>query len=104
MWRLIEAEIWRDGGSYSAVITDGAQSLALWLQVNAWTELTQRSYGALHVSPGSDPTLKAQRIPPTDERQWLTLLSEQTDTASASDIARQCLGEIVAILRERTAG
>ena len=29
MWRLIEAEIWRDGGSYSAVITDGAQSLAL---------------------------------------------------------------------------
>jgi len=103
MWRLVDAEIWRDGGSYSVVIADSSQTLALWLQVNAWNQLSERSYGALHVSSGPDPTRKTRTILGSEEPKWLALLSEQTDTTNASDFARECLGEVVTILRERAA-
>src|SRR5688572_7285062 len=101
MWRLLSCEIWRDGGSYSAVLTDGVKTVALWLQVSSWRRLEERRYTGLFQSDGSDATLKSARVSAHDEARWCQALRQVLATASGADAGITQLAEFVEILEER---
>jgi len=101
MWQLVSCEIWRDGGSYSAVLTDGAKTVALWLQVSSWRRLEDRRYTGLFQSEGSDATLKSARLAAHEEARWCQALRQVLATAPSADTGADLLGEFVEILEKR---
>src|SRR6186713_588557 len=101
MWQLVSCEIWRDGGSYSAVLTDGARTVALWLQVSSWRRLEDRRYTGLFQSEGSDATLKSARLSAEDEARWCQALRQVLATPPGADTGAGLLAEFVEILEQR---
>ena len=101
MWQLLACEIWRDGGSYSAVLTDGEKTVALWLQVSSWARLEERRYTGLFQSAGSDATLKSSRVSAPDEALWCEALRQLLDRAPGTDVGADRLVEFVEILEAR---
>lgn len=55
---LIISEIWRDGGSLSATVSDGESLRSFWLQTNAWDSPSGMGHLELYVSEGSTPIQK----------------------------------------------
>ena len=88
MASLIESDIWRDGGSISAVVLDGELHRAFWLQTNRWDHPRDAGHDNLFVSEGDRPELKQKivEVASADERQWLDYLSrvDYTEAESAS--------------------
>ncbi len=101
MWRLVDSDIWRDGGSFSLVLSGCDQTVGLWLNVKPWDRLEDIDYDALYVSRGSDPTLKERLLSRAEEASWLLVLERQLNTADASDYARARLQRLLAIMRRR---
>lgn len=100
MWQLLTCDIWRDGGSYSATLTRGEDTVSIWLQVGPWDHPGERTYEALFASDGSDPTLKARRIPSGEaERQWLHVLANEVSRGSCTVSATERFDELLAHLR-----
>lgn len=99
MFRLVEAEYWRDGGSISAILTDGKATLGLWLQVSRWNQLSEQAYEQLYVSNGPDATRKQCAVPSSEYRSWLTRLRE-TEVTAASDYSRDRFADLVTALQQ----
>ncbi|HEY6724727.1 MAG TPA: hypothetical protein VI197_11890 [Polyangiaceae bacterium] len=103
MWQLISCDIWRDGGSYSAVLANGSSNIALWLQVSPWDRLEARSYAGLFLSQGSDPTLKSNRLGPDEELEWCRALRQVLDAKPGVAADQELLRELVELLEARAA-
>jgi hypothetical protein len=99
-WRLLGADIWRDGGCYSASLENGQAIVSLWLQVLSAGDSGQTRYASLYVSLGSDPRMKTTRVPPLGEEAWRDVLSSAIYCA-ASDIAHQRAAEFAHLLELR---
>lgn len=103
MRRLINAEIWRDGGSLSAVVeADGGRLEAFWLQV-AWSkDLKNRWHENLYVSDGSDPLQKTRQVEIRSEQEdELMRMLIVTDVTNSDDDQRRVFAELVQVLRAR---
>ena len=100
-WSLIDADIWRDGGSYSASLEASSNIFSLWLQCSTADDSTIPMYTALYVSVGSDPTLKTARVPPMGEDSWRSALASAVAHHAASTVARERAAELAAILHAR---
>jgi hypothetical protein len=94
MWLLVQSDFWRDGGSYSAVLSDDERTVGLWLQVNPWNTPDEISYDALYLSDGNDPTRRERLVPAHDLSPWLDAV-RATDTSAASDEARTRFAELI---------
>jgi len=100
MWKLLECEVWRDGGSYSATLQNAEAVVSLWLQVSAWKRLEDRSYETLFVSQGPDATKKSQRVPSgSRQRRWLATLEREVDPGAVDQYAAAPFAELIAELR-----
>jgi hypothetical protein len=100
-WSLIDADILRDGGSYSASLVASGNIFSLWLQCSPADDSTIPKYTALYVSVGSDPTLKTTRVPPMGEDSWRAALASAVAHHAVSTIARERAAEFAAILHAR---
>lgn len=103
MWQLLECEYWRDGGSYSAVLRNAEQTVALWLQVSSWDRPEDRTYKGLYLSSGTDATKQERLLARDEEATWKSVLERDTDVQTASDAHASRLSELIEILRNRTA-
>jgi hypothetical protein len=102
MKRLINSEIWRDGGSLSAIISDGQRVTSFWLQTNMWDKPSEKQHLELFVSHGGQPELKEAFVArgSPEERNWITFLCEAS-LEDASDDAKERFSELLQILRDR---
>jgi hypothetical protein len=101
-WRLIDCTIYRDGGSYGAVLERGPARVALLLQVGPWDHPAERRYEGLFLSAGDAPTRKERRLEPggEEEGRWSEVLAA-CDTRQAQGEARARLRELLAALSSR---
>ena len=102
MKRLITCEIWRDGGSLSAIIADGQRATSFWLQTNMWDKPGEKQYLDLFVSHGDQPELKEILVPrgSPEERNWMAFLGE-VSLEDSSDDAKERFSQLLQILRDR---
>lgn len=100
VWRLLSADIWRDGGSYSAVLESDGRRVALWLQVLHWDHPSEVRHGALYVSCGNDPERREARVPPLGEHAWFEVLRD-ADAREASENARSRAAKLAYVLQLR---
>ena len=78
--------------------------VSLWLQVSSWTRIEDRTYQALFLSEGTDPTRKSKLVAAGDgEEAWLTVLEQEIDRSSLcqQDVTR--LNGLVTELRNLVA-
>lgn len=103
MRRLINAEIWRDGGSLSAVVeADDGRLEAFWLQVVWSKDLKDRWHENLYVSDGSDPLQKTRKVEIRSEQEdELMRMLIVTDVTNSDDEQRRVFAELVQVLRAR---
>ena len=102
MASLIASDRWRDGGSISAVVFDGQQHRAFWLETNHWDHPKDAGHQNLFVSDGNDPELKKIRIEvgSTEERHWLDYLS-RVDLSGVGEEAKRQFQTMIHVLRTR---
>jgi hypothetical protein len=86
MSAVIDCDIWRDGGSISAVVTDDDRTLSFWLQTNDWDVPQEAGHLNLYLSEGMNPQLKQTiiELASTDEHKWFLYLL-QVDTSKLND-------------------
>lgn len=99
MYELISCEVWRDGGSYSATVSNGPRVVSLWLQINAWDRLEAAAYEALFVSEGPDPTQKERVAEGIESRRWLAILEREVEIGAADGPSKTRLTELIRELR-----
>jgi hypothetical protein len=100
-WRLLDCDIWRDGGSYSATLANDEGTVALLLQVGPWNHPREVHYEALFVSNGDDPGRKEAVVSAAAEVNWLHVLTHQLDKSSASTTACERLAQLASRLQCR---
>ena len=102
MASLIKSDGWRDGGSISAVVLDGEQRRAFWLQTNHWDHPRDAGHDNLFVSEGDAPESKQKRveIASAEERQWLDYLA-RVDDSGAKDESKAQFQAMIHVLRAR---
>lgn len=102
MNRLIQSEIWRDGGSLSAVITDGQRAISFWLQTNMWDKPSDKNHLELFVSEGDQPELKETRvgIASQEEVEWTEFLTG-VSVEDAGEESQERFSEMLHVLRSR---
>jgi hypothetical protein len=102
MVSLITCEIWRDGGSISAVVLDGQRHKAFWLQTNHWNHPRERGHENLFVSEGNNPESKENRIEIASpiERQWMDYLA-RVDDGGAGQEEKKLFQTMIQLLQER---
>ena len=103
VWRVLGADVWRDGGSYSATLQQAQGVFSLWLQVLPWDRPADVQYGALYASAGPDPTLMQHLLSPTDETAWMAVLSGALLSEPPVADCRSICEEFLAILGSRRA-
>jgi len=104
MWQLASCEFWRDGGSYSVTLSREKRVVSLWLQVSSWTRIEDRTYQALFLSEGTDPTRKSKLVAAGDgEEAWLTVLEQEVDRSSLCEQDVTRLNGLVTELRNLVA-
>ena len=86
MGTVIRCDIWRDGGSISAVVSEGDRTLSFWLQTNDWNLRQEAGHLNLYLSEGMNPELKQTKIDlaSADEYKWILYLL-QLDTSKLND-------------------
>ncbi len=98
MWELVCCDIHRDGGSHSAVLRAGDDTIALWLRAG-WPPV--EPYLGLYVSNGEDASRQERLVAPHEEAVWTRVVESDVDVSLASDYSRERLAALVAILRAR---
>jgi len=114
--KVIDCDIYRDGGSYGACLEHDGEAISVFLQVEPWDHPRDKQYGSLFVSNGKDPDAKEREIRTgsLDEQQWIDRLLGAEKGSLAHDAARDTDGqsatlsgalsryeELLAILSER---
>ena len=106
-WALKSCDIYRDGGSLGAVLTDGSdESVSLFLQIARWDHPKDaRHYQSLWVSGGERPGRRGDEIAASssEERAWLTRLRGTTLADDLDERVRELFGCLVDALAERNA-
>ena len=104
MASLIASDRWRDGGSISAVVFDGQQHKAFWLETNQWDHPGNAGHENLFVSDGNNPESKENKIEvaSTEERHWLDYLS-RVDIGGVGEEAKKQFRAMIHVLRTRNA-
>ena len=99
---LIGSDIWRDGGSLSAVVLDRDGPRSFWLQTNSWNHPRERGHEHLFVSEGTNPESKVNRIDiaSIDEHRWLDYLLE-VEVSGANTESKKRFQELLAVLQAR---
>jgi hypothetical protein len=102
MASLIESTRWRDGGSISAIVRDGQQHRAFWLQMNRWDHPRESRHENLFVSDGDDPESKQKMIAvaSADERQCLDYLL-RVDVSAAGTESQEAFQAMRQVLQAR---
>lgn len=101
-WRLTWCDIFRDGGSYGATLSNGDDHWALWLDVLPWDHPRDQRWGALFVSAGDVPERmeRVLGIGSEEEQLWLRRLSTSDQSGVDEEGRIQCR-EMVGILAAR---
>jgi len=100
---LVEAEIWRDGGSLSAVIRndDGSVS-SYWLQTTHWNHPSEASHTNIFITVGSSPELCQHRVEvASDEEHAVLALFTSTNTTGCDPTGREHFARMVETLQNR---
>ena len=102
MASLINSESWRDGGSVSAIVLEGQQHRAFWLQSNKWNHPRDAGHENLFVSDGGDPESKQNKIEiaSAEERQWLDYLV-RVEVGDAGEASKEVFQVLIQVLRVR---
>ena len=102
MKRLIQSEIWRDGGSLSAIVEDRQRVTSFWLQTNSWDRPTDREHLKLFVSDGEQPELKQTQVGvgSVEVARWTEFLSEAS-VEGATDESKERFSELLQVLLDR---
>ena len=102
MASLIATERWRDGGSVSAIVLEGQQRRAFWLQANQWDHPRDAGHENLFVSEGDDPESKEKKIEiaSAEERQWLEYLLG-VDDSGVGEESKELFQTMIHALRAR---
>jgi hypothetical protein len=83
---LLEAEIWRDGGSLSAVVkNDYGETFSHWLQTTHWGHPRKASHSNLFVSTGSRPELRTRKVEISSDEERLILELLKAKASSITD-------------------
>jgi hypothetical protein len=100
---LVAADIWRDGGSLSAVVLqDNGESISYWLQTTSWNHPREAAHSNLFVSPGSNPELLQRKVEirSEEERQLLELL-DATVITECDEEGQGHFARMLSILHDR---
>jgi len=102
MASLVRCDIWRDGGSFSATVSDQEQHRSFWLQTNQWSHPRDRGHEHLFVSDGSDPEAMQHKIEvsSTEEGKWLDFLLGVDDTGAAPE-SKEVFRHMIGVLQAR---
>lgn len=98
--KLVWCDIYRDGGSYGAVVADGERRTALFLEIHRQHRShVFHSYGALWVAEGELPSVGTHRVAThaVAERDWLEVLLK-LDTSDATQNSRDLLARMIAAM------
>lgn len=103
MSKLINAEIWRDGGSLSAVIEEeGFQLKSYWLQVGQYHDFKDKHHEHLYVSEGDDPLQKECRVEIQSEQEEALLQKlKLTEVTQSDDEPRRRFAQLIQVLQSR---
>ena len=106
-WNLEFCDIFRDGGSLGAVISQGTKRVSLFLEVVPWERPDEpRRYRSLWVSDGEIPDRWGEEVPARSEseREWLARLQNDVSAEAADDNCRVHFRELIAALHDRNRG
>lgn len=103
MSKLINAAIWRDGGSLSAVIEDeDLQLKSYWLQIAQYQDFEDRHHEHLYVSEGDDPLRKECRVEiQSEQEEALHQKLKLTEVTQSDDEPRRPFAQLVQVLQSR---
>jgi hypothetical protein len=100
-WTLLGGDIWRDGGSLSAVLSFGRGAVSLWLQVLAREDPRHEvAHGQLFLSNGTDPTILQFLLSPAEEPGWSLALAAAA-RESKDSLAAGHARSMAAVLQKR---
>lgn len=100
---LVTSEIWRDGGSLSAVIRneDGNVS-SYWLQIAPWDLPREAVHSNLYVTAGAAPEMRQHRVEiNSEEERALLALFQSADVQGCDSREKDLFAEIISILQQR---
>jgi hypothetical protein len=104
MWKLEWCDVYRDGGSLGAVLCEGEERIALFLEVVPWDKPPETlQYKGLRGSEGEIPDSRGEKVPveADAERSWLWQLENNVRTDLAQDGDRTRFYELLSALRNR---
>lgn len=107
MWNLDFCDIYRDGGSLGAVLSQGTKHVSLFLEIRRWDKPPAiPQYENLWVSEGQVPGSHGEDLTAGSnaERHWLRQLENEVSTEAAAKGYKMRFGELVAALRLRNGG
>jgi hypothetical protein len=102
-WRVKWCDIYRDGGSYGAVLERDSSLFSLFLDVAPWDHPSQRNgYRNLWISEGELPDAQGQccESGSADERRWYEIL-KHASTHECNDTTLERLPELIRELENR---
>ena len=99
---LVQSDRWRDGGSFSAVISDGGEFRSFWLQTKRWDHPRDAGYEHLFVSRGAQPEAMQNQIAisSVEECRWLDYLL-RVDDRDVEVGSKEAFREMIEVLRSR---
>lgn len=103
MQKLVHADIWRDGGSLSAVIETASGDLkAYWLQSEWPSDLQHCTHTNLYISDGEDPLRKTNRLEMESPAEGSVLNTLKiTDIAHSTAEHRKHFASLIQVIEER---
>lgn len=103
MQKLRHADIWRDGGSLSAVIETASGDLrAYWLQIEWSSNLKLCSHTNLYISNGDDPLQKTNRVEMHSPAEGSLLnVLKTTDIAHSTSEQRKHFASLIQVIEGR---
>jgi hypothetical protein len=104
MWKLVFCDIYRDGGSLGAVLSEGTTEVSLFLEILPWDRPPKIfQYKSLWVSQGPIPNSHGEEVPVASsiERHWLWQLENNVSTDTSGKDEQMRFRQLVAALRAR---
>mgnify|MGYP000843964698 FL=1 len=100
---LVEAEIWRDGGSLSAVVRhDNGEIISYWLQTTHWNHPSEASHSNLFVTPGDRPELLQRKVEIRSEEERVILEHlDATTITECDERGQEHFARMLSILHDR---